>query len=142
MNIAVFSGRFDVCHLGHIVTIVRLSETHDVVIVPVLSYPDRFISARDSIDIMMRVTNSICTRSIIKYVINSIHFSTISSAEYASLLRTEGIDISINCVTYYSGNKEVLGHMDKIGIRSLYVDRSYDKFFSSTIIKNGIEADG
>lgn len=138
MKIAVFSGRFDPPHLGHLITMVKLSNDHDIVIVPVLSYDDRLVDAATAIETMKRVTKALNNNKV-RFSINIVHFAKISAGDYGRLLRREGVDQSINEVIYYSGNHEVLNHMNDIGVKNKFIERSFDEYYSSTIIKNGIK---
>lgn len=133
MKIAVFSGRFDPPHLGHAITILKLCESHDIVLIPVLDYDNRWIEAGEAVRILKKVTLD----SKIRYNVNLVHFGKISAHDYNQLLKREGVDQSLNNVIYYSGNVEVLSHMKEIGVKCEYIERSFDEMYSSTIIKRG-----
>jgi nicotinamide mononucleotide adenylyltransferase len=138
MKIAVFSGRFDPPHLGHIMTLTKLAGEHDLVLVPVLSYNNRLVMASEAVQIIQDTFKGTVTGAKVKPFVNLIHFGEIYYCQYHELLRRSGIEPSINDVTYYSGNQEVLEHMKSINVKSEFIPRSRDEYYSSSIIKAGM----
>ena len=43
MRVAIFSGRFDPPHIGHVLTKIKIAKEYEFLIVPILDYPDRFL---------------------------------------------------------------------------------------------------
>lgn len=136
MKVAVFSGRFDPPHIGHVMSIHKLSTSHDIVIIPILDYADRFISAESAFEVFNSVFEHYQSHSLIIFLINNIHFSKITEVEYNDLLKQCGIDQSINDVIYYAGNKEVLDNFIGMGIKATYLKRSMDEFYAGVEIRS------
>jgi cytidyltransferase-like protein len=135
MKIAVFSGRFDPPHIGHVISIQKLADMHDIVIVPILNYQERFISPESAQGVFVSVFEHLHTSSLVKFVINCTHFARITLLGFDILLKECGIDQSVNNVIYYAGNNEVLENMMRIGVRCEYLNRSIDEIYTGTKIK-------
>jgi nicotinamide mononucleotide adenylyltransferase len=137
---AIFSGRFDPPHLGHLHTILNIAKVYGRVLVVILDYPDREVcSADEARDIFNEIFDAMfpdTTRSTIQVVINDIHFAAISFAEYDTLLRNNGI--CLNHSIYLSGNTEVLENMKKVGIRCRYFARTDEYLYTGTEIRKQI----
>jgi hypothetical protein len=138
MKVAVFSGRFDPPHIGHIMSIHKLSTSNDIVIIPILDYCDRFISSESACEVFNSVFEHYQSHSLIIFLINFIHFAKITAKEYDDLLKQCGIDQGINDVTYYAGNKEVLDNFNAMGINCVYLDRSMDEVYTGTKIREAV----
>lgn len=138
---AIFSGRFEPPHLGHLHTILNIAKVYGRVLVVILDYPDREVcSADEARDIFNGIFDAMfpdTTRSTFQVIINDIHFATISFAQYDTLLRNNGI--CINHSIYLSGNTEVLENMKKEGIRSRFFPRTNDYIYTGTSIREQIK---
>ena len=138
MKVAIFSGRFDPLHIGHILTIIEIAKKYDHVFVPILNYSNRFIEVEIILKIFKRIFEHMDNLFFkVTLIVNEIHFGKITSKEYKTLIK------SINCenddVTYLSGNFEVLDHMNKIGIKNRYFKRTMDEVYTGTNIRNQIK---
>lgn len=136
MKVAVFSGRFDPPHIGHVMSIQKLADTHDIVIVPVLDYCNRLITAESAYDVFNSVFEHLHTIGKVIFIVNTTHFAKITYEKYRMLLRDCGIDDAINDVVYYAGNNEVLENMRRVGVRCEYLNRSIDEIYTGTKIKS------
>lgn len=137
MNVSVFSGRFDPFHIGHLLTIYRIIKESNIIIIPVLDYEGRVVSAKDTAGQMLEAINPICHGCALLFYIGKTHFSEISREEYLGIVTKAGIGLN-NEILYFSGNQEVLDHMKEIGVKNIFVPRSNDGVYSGTIIREGI----
>jgi cytidyltransferase-like protein len=133
-KIALFSGRFDPVHLGHIITIGRLLEKYQQVIVCILDH-----SGRESVNI--EVIKNIYETFIrlwaedkrrIEVVTNETHFAYIEKSEIKQICKKAWVK-DISNVVYVSGNEEVNKHIKSIGFPVEYIPRSY--FYRATSIR-------
>lgn len=139
MKVAVFSGRFDPPHLGHINTITSLAKSNDYVVVPVLDTPNReCVDAEIAAEIMAEVLSNCMVTNVAFFVIGH-HFANITKKEYCKILDTVGVPYKVNDVVYYSGNEKVLENMDKQKIKYEYRGRSFPKICSGTVIRKGLK---
>lgn len=133
INTAIFSGRFDPLHTGHILTITKLLKKYSTVVVVILDYPDRTLTAEEVKQIIEVIFEHNSNGNVIA-VINNIHFGIITQYEYLQLLNELKLDI--NNTIYLSGNQTVIDNFDKLGIRNEFVQRSGD--YSGTQIRESI----
>jgi len=118
-TIMLFSGRFDRVHPGHIITIQRLGQQYDTVIVCVLDYKGQKYPLRQR----MTVLKDALMHSKGNYIVisNKTHFGEITPEELQLL----------PMFTHYgTGNKEVLKHIgwvfNDLGVtseRAVFVER-------------------
>jgi cytidyltransferase-like protein len=110
--IALFSGRFDTVHVGHIIQILRLGQMFDRVIVPVLDYPEQHYPVQYRVQVLKDIFKPP------KYEVfsNKEHFAKITHEE----INKYTFDI------YVSQNMECLKHIESLGYKILYVDRAYE----------------
>lgn len=138
---AIFSGRFDPPHLGHLHTILNIAKVYGRVLVVILDYPDREVcSADEARDIFNSIFDAMLpetTRSTIQVVINDIHFASITFTQYDLLLRNNGL--CLNHSIYLSGNPEVLANMKKEGIKNRYFARTDDYIYTGENIREQIK---
>jgi len=102
-DIMLFSGRFDRVHPGHIITIQRLGQQYDTVIVCVLDYKGQ----RYPIEQRMTTLKDALMNSKGNYIVisNKAHFGEIT---------IEDLD-KLPMFTYYgAGNEKVLNHMREL----------------------------
>jgi hypothetical protein len=136
-NTAIFSGRYDPPHLGHLITILGIAELFGRVIVVILDYKGReSCGAGEALSILNTTFDMIFPgglRSKVEVVTNDKHFGKITFAEYDLFLRNIGV--CYNHCTYLSGNPEVLANMESQQIRHSAFPRSYDKFYTGTAIR-------
>ena len=141
---AIFSGRFEPYHIGHLLTIAKLLIRFNKVVVVILDYPEREIcSAKESQRIIESIFNQVlsqATRSKVDVVINTIHFGKITYAEYDLFLRNLGA--CNNHTIYLSGNPEVKENMKKQGIPHEFIERSLDNIYEGTKIRKYLESNG
>jgi cytidyltransferase-like protein len=137
---AIFSGRFDPPHLGHVQTVLKLAKRFSKVVVVVLDYPERkTVNADGTKDIFNFLFDMVfpeISRSKVDVVVNSIHFAKITFAEYDIFLRNIGA--CYNHTVYLSGNPEVLENMAKQQIKSEFVERSADTIYEGTRIREDL----
>lgn len=113
-RIALFSGRFDRPHLGHIVSILRVGQRFNKVIVVVLDYPEQ----EYSVYYRAQMLDEILSNSVGNYdvIVNKEHFGKITAEQ----LRKYEFDV------YASGNHDCLKHIESLGKKVMYIDRAYD----------------
>ena len=136
-NVAIFSGRFDPPHLGHVMTILDILTKFDMVIVPVLDYPEREVcSCRDACIIFNKIFLGLNKGGKIQIIANNIHFGKITREEY---FKTIGIFLLCpeQCV-YLSGNNKVLKHFDTLGVPFIKWPRSMDNIYNGKKIRKGL----
>jgi nicotinamide mononucleotide adenylyltransferase len=127
---AIFSGRFDPPHLGHVLTIKKLFSAEetvveiDNVIVVVLDYNDRnACTAEEAVDLFRQVFHG--TNYNISFIINKIHFAEITKDQYLEFL--EKIYVDIREAVYFSGNEKVIEHFkNDLGFPYFFIKRSRD----------------
>jgi cytidyltransferase-like protein len=132
-KIALFSGRFDPIHLGHIITIGRLLEKYQQVIVCVLNYPEREACTIDkNIEILTEFMSLWLYKGFrVLITANTTHFARITIDAIDSICK--GVDCDVNDVCWVGGNTEVVDHLKDIGFPFEYIERSY--FYRSTTIR-------
>lgn len=138
---AIFSGRFDPPHMGHIQTILKLAKRFSKIVVVVLDYPERKITnAIEAMKIFNYLFDMVfpdIARSKIDVVVNDIHFGKITFGEYDAFLRNIGA--CYNHTLYLSGNPEVLKNMDHQQIRHEFVKRFADSIYEGTKIREDLK---
>lgn len=107
-----FSGRFDPPHPGHIASIIRLEKEYGRVDVIILDHAER----RHPVQYTVQILTELLEKYNVKIHSNRIHFGELNDKEW----------LLYNCDYYASGNMDVLLHMEKLGIKCVYVDRAYD----------------
>jgi nicotinamide mononucleotide adenylyltransferase len=117
-GIALFSGRFNVPHIGHILTIFKLCREFDMIKIVILDYPGRKVLAhwaRDIFDDCLKHTGYKW-----KIYINSTHFAKISMEELSGYGPFDA---------YYAGNIEVLNNIrnfeKELEFEARWIDRSW-----------------
>ena len=111
---ALFSGRFDCPHLGHLISILRLSKKFNTVIVVILDYPERMFPVEYARTVLCEALSS-CVGDVEVFT-NSTHFGRITRKE----LNEWEFDV------YCAGNMEVLSHIKSLGVPVQYVERAYE----------------
>jgi len=111
---ALFSGRFDQIHLGHVISIMRLSDQFDEVLVVILDYPERAFPV-EYVRTVLSEALSHC-KGVFQVFTNNTHFAKITTKEL------EEWDFDVYC----SGNMEVLNHIRTQGKKIQYVERAYE----------------
>ena len=108
---ALFSGRFDPPHPGHIAQILRLNKECEKVLVLVLDYPERYFP----IEYVLKVFRE-CLPDEVEVNTNSTHFGEITREEWS------------NYQTYVwaGGNLQVLRHLESMNIPVKYVERAFE----------------
>ena len=117
-GIILFSGRLNVVHPGHVITILRLCEQHEMVKIVILDYPKRKTPAHWSRDILEEILSH--TNHKWQIFINDSHFGKISMEE---LTGYKPFDF------YGAGNMEVINHIKtfekELDFETKWIDRSW-----------------
>lgn len=122
-TIGLWSARADPVNTSHLITLLRLKEKNDVLKIVLLDYPERDFPISYCKAILEEFTSFI---SGFEVCVNTTHFGKITADE----LKEYDAD------TYYSGNLEVLKHIESLGcIACQYVERAYES--NSTEIRLG-----
>jgi len=109
----LFSGRFDICHPGHICQIIRLAKKYGTVKVVILDYPERRFSISYTMMIFKEIFADI--KLNVEFIVNKTHFAEITKEEV----------YMYDCDIYASGNQKVLRHMEVIGVPCIFVEAAY-----------------
>jgi cytidyltransferase-like protein len=117
------TGRFDRPHIGHIITLQKLAEVYDTVIVIVLGYENEKYSVRYRYQILCDCLKRSKGNFII--YINREDWSDLITADITAayckrLLSRYEFDV------YGTGNLKFLKAVEMAGIKAVYVERSYD----------------
>lgn len=118
----LFSGRFDPPTAGHFVAIETLCLQYAQVLVVILDYKSRDVSAakaKQLFDYHFDLILPPVARGKIVTVINNNHFGMITKEQLDKFL----IKNTLTFDTYVSGNVEVLQHMEKLGYNCRYLPR-------------------
>ena len=112
-KVALISGRYDPTHIGHLITIHRLSKEFKKVIVVILDYKEREYPAQYA----KQIFNEIFSYSKGNYeiYINNDHFGKITKEK----LDKWKFDV------YIAGNMAVLKHIESMGYEVKWMDRAY-----------------
>lgn len=111
----LFSGRFDMFHIGHYITIKRLLKKFDEVLLVVLDYKDSLYSIKKRMNLIEEVFEDNEDVTVIDY---PVHFGEITREQFDSIS-----EHAISETVYGSGNHEVLRHVKSLGIDTVYVPR-------------------
>ncbi len=120
--IALFSGRLDRPHPGHIITLQRLGQMYDKVIVCLLDYPEQ----KYSISFRKGVVEEALHHSKGEYVVtsNKTHFAEITKEELNRLIDIWGWEVYVNA------NVTVLNHIERLAYETYYFPR-YPEYSAS-----------
>ena len=116
-KIAIFSGRFDPPHLGHIITLHKILTCYSKVIVPILDYEGRCLSANDALEAFFEyklITFPSYMYNKVYFLTNKIHFGKITKDEIRDICRLAGEDDDLSKFVYVGGNEEVNEHIKKL----------------------------
>ena len=108
----LFSGRFDTIHTGHVISIARLGQKYDKVIVCILDYEGQFYPIEDRVKIMTDALEHV--KGSYEIIVNKEHFAHITKEE-AEKLPLFGV--------YGSGNYDCYIHVGTLGFKSVSVPR-------------------
>lgn len=129
MNTALFSGRFDPPNLGHTITIFRLLNEYDKVVIAPLDRDREGCDIKLCEAIFKTIFELIGCKRV--YIIpNKTHFGKIMPKEIYDIC--ECIGKKINDITYVGGNKKVNKHIKSLGIIKV-------KYIPRTILYNSTE---
>lgn len=110
--IALFSGRFDPPHPGHIIQVLRLLKKYNKVILVILDSKERFFP----ISYCVPIFKEIFLDKNVEVESNLTHFGEITKEELGMF----------NFDVYVSGNLKVLRHIETLGRDVEYIERAYD----------------
>lgn len=110
----LFSGRFDKPHAGHIITIARLGQKYDKVIVCMLDYPEQYYPISDRKKIMCDALQYL--RGNYQLIINKTNFEKITKEQIEEEIHTP-------FQVYGSGNWQCYTNMTKLGYEVIEVRR-------------------
>lgn len=113
-KIALFSGRFDRPHVGHIISLQRLAQKYALVKVLILDYPEQQFSVQYRGQ-MLKECLSMC-KGTFEVVVNKEHFGKITNDEI------DNYDFDVYC----SGNQSCLSHIESLGYDVEFIERAYD----------------
>ena len=111
----LFSGRWDRSHAGHVITFKRLAERYDTIKLVLLNYPEQKYSVNYRRQLLEEITGGL--KGNFEIYVNTVHFGKICKEE---------IELYQPFDVYGSGNHEVLMHVESLGYKTVYVERSYD----------------
>lgn len=111
-KIALFSGRFDPPHVGHVVSILRILKYFDQIKIVLLDYEKRKFPSQYCLNILYEVLSG---KNVVFFK-NSTHFGKITESEISKFKPFDA---------YFAGNMAVLRHISSLGYRIEWIDRSY-----------------
>ena len=120
--VAIFSGRFDPLHTGHIITIVKLMKRFSRVILVVLDYPERETFTAVETKEMLDTIFGTLAPDRVETITDIKHFGLITVAYYCELLND--LNLNLSETVYCSGNMEVIDHIKQLGIPWEFVPRT------------------
>ena len=120
--IALFPGKFQPLHLGHIVTIRRLQKTYEKVIV-LVTKDGSYMSQEEIVNTLKEVLPEVEVATISGRLVDRTRFSL------KRQLRNLHFDIIV------SGNNDVIDWALKVDIPSCYYPRSTGPLFSGTELR-------
>ncbi|MCP4651202.1 MAG: hypothetical protein GY853_14135 [PVC group bacterium] len=103
MSTILFSGRFDRPHIGHMITIGRLGQQYDKVIIVVLDYPEQKYPIDERVNTLRNALYLMRMRGSYQIVVSKHHFGEIETKQLKEEI--PWFDV------YGSGNREVLENM-------------------------------
>lgn len=107
----LLSGRLDPPHPGHIIQILRLLKRFQKVLVVILDHPKRRFPITYSVDVLSEIFEN----KPVEIITNTKHFGKISAKELSSFK----FDV------YAAGNLQVLRHIEKLGVKVIYIERAF-----------------
>lgn len=110
----LFSGRFDRPHPGHILTILQLGFIFRKVLVVVLDYPEQKYPVQYRVQLL---------QSILEYAMGE--YEVVSNESHFARIVEEDLS-KFKFDVYASGNIECLKHIEELGRKVTYVNRSFD----------------
>ena len=116
-KIAIFSGRFDPPHLGHIITLHKILTCYSKVIVPILDYEGRCLSAFDALSDFFEYKSLVFPsymQNKVYFLINKTHFGKITEGEIKGICRLAGEDDDLSQFVYVGGNEKVNKHIESL----------------------------
>ena len=122
MTTAFFPGKFQPVHLGHIVTIMRIYDKYDRIIIGITEDKPEIISQEER-----KITFETVLKHLPKIEIVLIEGAIVSSKSPANL---PDFDV---CIT---GNHQVIEKLDKYGIKTEFIDRSVGLGYSGNEIRS------
>ena len=122
MKVAIFSGRFDPLHTGHIITIVKLMKRFSRVILVVLDYPERETFTAVETKEMLDTIFGTLAPDRVETIVDTKHFGQMTIAYYCELLND--LDLDLSETVYCSGNMQVIDHIKQLGIPWEFVSRT------------------
>lgn len=126
MKIILFSGRFDRPHLGHLVTIARLGQKFDKVIICILDYKNQYYPIADRVKIMRDATQFLLGNY--QVITNGINFEKITKEE------VEAVKEKYPFTHYGTGNFQCFNNMKNHGFEVVDVKR-YPGYAASDDVK-------
>ena len=122
MNIAFFPGKFQPVHLGHIVTLMKIYDKYDKIIIGI---------TEDKPEVISQEERKIIFQSVLKYLpkfeIVLIKGTIVNSI---SLEHLPNFDV---CLT---GNPQVIEKLNEFGLKTEMIERSEGLGFSGTQIRS------
>ncbi len=127
MSTILFSGRFDRVHVGHIITIQRLSHQYEKVLVVILDYPEQFYPIEERVNTLKEAL--VNSKGNYEVIVNKHNFENITKEQVGELPEFN---------VYGSGNFRCYSNMSKLGYEVVDTrrypgyaakdDRKYQKF--------------
>lgn len=111
---ALTSGRFCPPHPGHFANLVKIAKKYESLMVVTLDYPGRTYPICYCQQIMEDFLDYVQELDI-ELVVNKTHFAEITKEELDSY----------GCDVYVGGNLKVLRHIENLGMKTEFVDRSF-----------------
>lgn len=125
MSVALFPGKFQPVHLGHIITIMEQYDKYDKIIIGITEDVPEVISQEERKNIFERVL-----KHLPKFEVVLIKGTIVNSTSSSNLPK---FDV---CLT---GNSDVINKLNEYGIKSKLIERSKGVAYSGTEIRTLIK---
>jgi len=125
MSIAFFPGKFQPVHLGHIVTLMNIYDKYDKIIVGITEDRPELLSMEERISIFQRIFKHLPKISIME-----IKGKITNSKDLSHLPK---FDVCL------SGNKSVIETLNKMGLKTNYIERAKGLGYSGRAIRSLVD---
>lgn len=121
--IALFPGKFQPPHLGHILTLLKLYDDYDKIIVGICELEDCNLIDRENIKDIFKQIFKYMPKYEIRLLKGSFKYETVFDNLYGDF------DVII------TGNKSTIELLERHNIECRYIDRTFDKLYNGSDLR-------